>query len=152
MDPIILNRVREVFEQTYLMTLATQDDEGVWASDVIFVTDEVDNIFWMSKPGRRHSLAIASSPQVALTMSVTRGPEDTDFGVQISGRAERVETVDFELVKKYFRKRNKPEPLSTDDVLGEHAWYRLVPDRIELIDGKNFGYDRQTVMLSTETR
>ncbi|HBL39303.1 TPA: hypothetical protein DDZ10_01380 [Candidatus Uhrbacteria bacterium] len=73
-----------------------------------------------------------------------------DLGVQISGRAERVETIDFELVKKYFRKLGKPEPLPTDDVLGEHVWYRLVLDRIELIDEENFGYDRKTVPLSTE--
>lgn len=150
MNLLIQKRVQEVFERTYLMTLATCDADGAWAADVIFVTDDQHCVYWMSKRERRHSKAITLDPRVAVTMSVTSRPEDPDLGVQISGRAEVIEEIDFEIVKKYFRKRHKPEPLPTDDVLGEHVWYRLTPDRVELIDGEHFGYDRQSLALSTE--
>lgn len=54
----IRNRVLEVLEQTYLMSLGIQDDGGVWVSDVIFIYDENLNIYWMSDPEARHSRAI----------------------------------------------------------------------------------------------
>lgn len=41
----IEERVREVFDRTYLMTLATQDAEGVWAADVIFIADDRARIY-----------------------------------------------------------------------------------------------------------
>lgn len=106
----------------------------------------------MSTPERRHSKAIAFNSRVAVTMTVTHGPEELELGVQLSGQAKVVDEVDFELVKKYFQKRHKPEPSLSDDVLGEHVWYCLTPDHIELIDSKHFGYERQTMLLSTENR
>lgn len=36
--------IKEVLEKGYLMSLATEDDGGVWVSDVIYIYDEKFNI------------------------------------------------------------------------------------------------------------
>lgn len=136
---------KEILEQGYLLSLGVCDDDGVWVADVIYVFDDELNLYWMSKPWRRHSEAIAKRSQVAGTVTVTRGPKDPDLGLQLSGRAMEVADIPFELVKAYFKKREKPEPAPEDDVLGEHVWYKLVPDHVELIHEPVFGRERKTI-------
>jgi uncharacterized protein YhbP (UPF0306 family) len=111
----------------------------------LFVHDEEFNMYWMSKANRRHSMAIAKNPNVAAAITATQGPGEPDRGVQMSGVAEMVDTVSREIVVKYFRKRNKPEPAEDFFVLEDHQWYVLRPTRIELIDQDHFGYHRQNI-------
>jgi uncharacterized protein YhbP (UPF0306 family) len=145
MDRHLVDLTKKVLEAGYLLSLATTDKDGVWVADVIYTFDDDCNLYWMSTPERRHSKAIAKNPRVAVAITFAQKPADPDDGLQISGTAEQINDIPFEIVKRYFRKRNKPEPAPTDDVLGEHLWYKLTPDRIELLYEGEFGYDRQTV-------
>lgn len=138
----------ELLEQGYLMSLATTDAESIWVADVIYVHDDDLNVYWMSNTRRRHSQAIdGGHPDVAATITVTQGPQNPDLGLQMSGTAARVENPSPELLKQWFRKKQKPEMLAglAKLVLDEHEWYKLTPDCIELIHQPEFGYDRQTV-------
>lgn len=138
--------IQQILEGTYVMSLATLDDEGVWVADVTYIADDELNIYWMSKPWRRHSAAIDKhNAQVAGTITLTTGPDQSDAGLQLSGKAEQVAEIPWECVERYFVKRRKPKPQHDDDILGEHLWYRLVPNKIELIYSKLYGQDRQTV-------
>ena len=49
---------QEVLDQAYLMSLGVNDKQGVWVADVIFTYDDDANIYWMSTPERRHSVAL----------------------------------------------------------------------------------------------
>ncbi|NQV89180.1 MAG: hypothetical protein HQ488_02570 [Parcubacteria group bacterium] len=142
--------VSEIMDESYLVSLAIADQEGVWVADVIFVRDEELNIYWLSKDWRRHSKAIENGTSVACTITSTKGPEDPDKGLQMIGQASRVDEIDYELVKKYFSKRNKPEPVDGENVIGDHFWYKLVPTKIELIYGPMFGNERQTFQLNNK--
>jgi len=101
----------------------------------------------MSRTNRRHSRAIDSgSNEVAATITVTQGPQNPDEGLQISGQARRLNDPPSELLKKWMRKKRKQDQYDAAQiVLDDHVWYRLVPDRIELILQEEFGYDRQKV-------
>ena len=142
-DPIAL--AREALDASYLMSLGVSDEQGIWIADVIFVHDDECNVYWMSSEDRRHSLAIASSPNVAAAITATGGPGEPELAVQMSGVAEMIDAVSREVVLRYFRKRNKPEPAEDFVVLEDRRWYVLRPNRIELINGALFGYDRQRV-------
>ena len=141
----LLALAHEALSTSYLMSLGVVDAEGPWVADVIFVHDDECNVYWMSTSDRRHSIAIESNPNVAAAITVATKPGEPDLGVQMSGVAEVIDSVPREVVLKYFRKRDKPEPAENFVVLEGHYWYVLRPMQIELIDEARFGYDRQRV-------
>lgn len=134
--------IKQVLEKGYLMSLGTVDEGGVWVCDVIYIFDEDFNMYWMSKLHRRHSKAIKSNGNVAGTVTV--GTEiGYELGIQFEGVAQKVVGARFDLAKKHYAKRKKPEPKETDDVLDGGSWYVLKPKKIELICQEHFGYEKQ---------
>ena len=141
-----LNEItRNVLQRGYLLSVGIADADGPWVADVIYTFDDECNIYWMSTPERRHSMAIALNAKIAGAITVTPAPGIPDLGLQMSGEAKVIDDIPFEIVLRYFRKRNQPDPLPTDDVLDEHKWYKFTPSRIELIDQERFAYNRQRV-------
>ena len=142
MDLDLRQTIKEIFQSGYLMSLATQDDGGVWVADLIYIFDDDLNIYWMSDPDVRHSQALQRNSSVAASISANNSNED-NLGVQIEGEAKKIDGPRFDLALKQFAKRNKPIPSESDDVLDGDSWYMLMPKRIELIDEKNFGFEKQ---------
>ncbi|MFC1595261.1 hypothetical protein ACFL3E_02450 [Patescibacteria group bacterium] len=143
----IRDRIVEVLEKGYLLSLGTSDSGGVWVADVIYVFDKKLNIYWMSNPTFRHSQAILEHCMVAGTITVSKSHED-DLGIQLTGVAEQIKGVSFALIKQHLRKRGRKVPKRVIDILlEEYHWYRLTPIKIELIDEKNFGFSKQELCL-----
>lgn len=136
--------VIEVLEKGYLMSLATYD-ESVWVADVIYIFDEDLNIYWMSDPEARHSVAIIKNNKVAGTITNSGQGQDNE-GIQFSGIAEKIEGDRYDLVVKHFAKRKKEIPLENEDVLQGDSWYILRPDNVELIYEKLFGFEKQKLI------
>lgn len=146
MENNLQHLTREVLEKGYLLTIAVQDNDGVWAADVIYIYDDAFNLYWMSTPERRHSMAIDSGHnQIAGAIAVTQGPDEPDEGLQLSGLATRVDDPSPELLERWMKKKVKVYSADMGTVLDEHVWYKLVPDQIELIYQKVFEYKRQKV-------
>jgi uncharacterized protein YhbP (UPF0306 family) len=139
-------RVKEVLEAGYLMSLATCDENGVWVSDVIFIFDEACTIYWMSDPDTRHSKAIATNGTVAATITVS-GKNEPNLGIQITGSARRIDGARYDLAVQHMVKRGHPAPQETDDVLNGDSWFEVVPSKIRLIDEANFGFTAQDISL-----
>lgn len=129
------------------MSLATQDDSGLWVADVVYIYDEDLNIYWMSDPEVRHSEAILKNSQVAGSITITNHGEKPELGIQFSGTAEKIDGAQFNLAKKHFLKRGKREPLESEDVLEGDSWYLLKPKKIDLIDTGNFGWEKPNLTL-----
>lgn len=143
----IKKRVLEVLASTHLMSLATENDGGMWVADVIFVYDDDLKIYWMSDPNTRHSQAILKNPEVAGTITVSNKSGESNFGIQFSGHAEKIDGARYDLALKHLAKRGHPAPLPTDDVLDGDSWYTLTPSKIRLIDEANFGFAAQDVLV-----
>jgi uncharacterized protein YhbP (UPF0306 family) len=139
-------RVREVLEQTHLMSLGVVDEGGVWVSDVIFVFDDDLNVYWMSDPEARRSRAIEKTGRAAGTITATTKSGEPNFGIQFEGAAEKINGPRHDLAVKHYAKRGKAAPLETDDVLDGDAWYKLTPTKLRLIDETNFGFEAQDVI------
>lgn len=138
---------KTVLERGYLMSLGIVDDDGPWVADVIYIFDDDFNLYWMSTTHRRHSKAIdGGHNRVAAAIAVTQGPEMPDEGLQISGVAQRLDKPSLELLKSWMKKKKEPVKTAIGAVLTGHVWYKLTPDRIELIYQEKFGYDRQRVL------
>lgn len=138
--------IKEVLDKGYLMSLATIDDKGVWVADLIYVYDNNLNIYWMSDPDVRHSQAILNNGNVAGTITISSQGED-NLGIQFSGKAEKVKESRHDLAVKHYSKRKKPIPKETDDVLQGDSWYVLIPKKIELINEKLFGFEKQKLEI-----
>ena len=129
------------------MSLATVDDGGVWVSDVIFIYDDNFNIYWMSDPDVRHSLAIEKDKKVAGAIVLSNKLGEKSLAIQFSGVAKKIDGARYDLALKHYKKTGKPEPKEEDDVLEGDSWYELTPTKMRLNDMENFGYDKQDVEL-----
>ena len=138
--------IKEVLDQGYLMSLATTDDSGVWVADVIYIHDDDLDIYWMCDPDVRHSQAIGNDNRVAGTITVS-GAGENNLGMQFEGFTEKIEGSRYDLALKHYAKRKKPAPKESDYVLGGDSWYMLKPKRIELINEKLYGFDKEKIEL-----
>lgn len=138
--------ILEILQKGYLANLATQDDGGLWVSPVIFVHDDSYNIYWMSDPDVRHSKAIALQPQIACSIIASHESKN-ELALQISGVAEKIDGVRFDLAKLHAAKRGKPEPKAEDDMLQGDSWYKLQPQHIDIICGRLWGFKKQRLDL-----
>jgi len=143
METNIKELIKEVLEKGYLMSLATKDEGGIWVSDVIYINDDEFNIYWISDPEVRHSEAILKNNKIAGTITVS-GPREDNLGIQFEGVAEKIEEPRYDLAKKHYTKRLKPEPEESEDVLQGDSWYVLRPSKVELICEKLFGFEKKT--------
>ena len=140
--------VREVLEKGYLMSLGICDSGGVWVSDVIYVHNDNFEIFWISQISRRHSKAIEKNPEVAATITVSNGKGEPNMGIQVAGRAEKLDSDVLDLGIKHRQKRGKKPPKNAGEILdSDESWYKLSPDTIELIYEPLFGFGKKKVKL-----
>lgn len=134
----LTRRIKEVLAQGFLMSLATVDEGGPWVSDVGYIHDDELNLYWISRKNRRHSVALRKNPSVAASITVSLPPEK-DLGLQIEGHAEELPETPA-IAQAYWAKRAQPPKRPMTD---EHAWYRLTPTKIELIDEANFAHEKR---------
>jgi len=129
------------------MSLATTDDAGTWVADVIHIWDDDLNLYWMSDPNVRHSKAILRNPRVAAAITASNKIKEANFGVQLSGIAQKLEGMHWDLCVKHLMKRGYPSPSKAFDVLQGDSWYMIKPDFFDLIDEANFGFEKQKLHL-----
>ena len=145
----IKTRVLEILESSYLLSLGTVDDGGVWVSEVIYIHDDDLNIYWMSEPNCRHSKSINMDSSVAGTITTSNHFKEPDFGIQISGTAEKVLENNLGLMIKYLKKRGVHIPINPIELMKkDFVWYKMTPNKIELIDQESFGYEKRELKLN----
>jgi uncharacterized protein YhbP (UPF0306 family) len=135
----------EILKKGHLMSLGTTDEWGVWVSDVIYIFDEQMNVYWLSDPEVRHSQAVLKDPQVAATITISNNKGEDNVGLQISGRAEKLNGNDMELAKKHAAKRDKAAPTKEGELEHGDSWYKLTPERIDIIYEPLWGFEKKTI-------
>lgn len=144
----IPNLIRNILEKGYLMSLGTVDNSGPWVADVLYVHDNAFTIYWMSDQGVRHSQAIRDNASVAATITLTSSVEDKEVGLQIMGKAEKIEGDMLDIAIQYRKKREKPIPKEEGEILGPgQSWYALHPRKIEVIHAPLFGWEKKELIL-----
>ncbi|MBI1984611.1 MAG: pyridoxamine 5'-phosphate oxidase family protein [Candidatus Wildermuthbacteria bacterium] len=144
------NLAKKILDQGYLMSLATQDDGGLWVSDLVYVYDDDFTVYWLSRQDARHSQAILQNPQAAAAITVESTIRGNDAGFQIAGKAEKLEGDMFEIAVKQRIKRGKEPPVKGEKILGKgESWYCLKPEKMEIIYKPYFGFEKQELKLQS---
>ena len=80
---------RAVFAGNRYMTLGTADEHGhPWVSPVWYARAGYEELFWVSKPGARHSRNIADRPQVSIVVFDSQVPVGSAAAVYMEALAE----------------------------------------------------------------
>lgn len=140
---------KEILEKGYLMSMATVDESGPWVSDVIYVFDDGLNLFWLSHEKARHSQAILKDPRVSATITLSNAKGEDNIGLQIEGKAQKIEGDVFDMAVKHRAKRGKEAPKKEGEILdpGE-SWYKVIPSKIEIIYQPKWGFEKKSLELS----
>jgi uncharacterized protein len=136
----------EVVKDGFVMNLGTIDEDGPWVASLVYVSDDKLNLYWISVPSSRHSMAIEKNPRVACTIVADHGT-DKERALQIEGIAIALKDSSLEREQGLQEKRGVSLPAKEGEILKNgYQWYRLKPVKIELIHNELFGYDRKSVL------
>lgn len=144
----LATRIEEFLDAHHVMSLATVGDSGAHAASVMYARDGFA-LCWTSDAKSRHSQHVERDARVTVTIA----PDYTDFrvirGLQIAGRAVRLEAADAERTRLVLARRY---PFLADPALRtaleKSAFYQLLPRSITLIDNAvAFGH-RETLELA----
>lgn len=139
-------RIEAFLDAHHVMTLATVGDAGAHAASLMYVRAGF-TLNWTSDPQTRHSAYLEREARVTATIA----PDYADFrvirGLQIAGRARRLDGAVAEaaraaLVARYaFLAELASGPPKLRAAFAGAGFYALVPERITLIDNtRGFGH------------
>lgn len=131
--------IREYLPEIIHMSLATCAGEQPWVCEVHYVVDEDLNIYFRSKPSRRHSQEIARNPRVAGNMVTQHALEDKVRGVYFEGQAELLENVDasYPAYELYCRRFGTgPDILEEARQEDGHKFYKINVQKFYLFDSR----------------
>lgn len=129
------------------MSLATSHGQLPWAATVFFVADDTYKLYFISSETSRHSLTIASNPNVAATINKDHDDWLTICGLQIDGQVskcpyDKQEWILSLYLNKFIKIKalyNNPqsaqEKLIADRIV-KSRFYQLEPQTIRLIDNR----------------
>lgn len=121
-----------------VVTLATQGQNGPWASAVFYVNDGL-TLYFLSAPTSRHSRNLEADPRVAATVQEDYSEWRQIRGVQLEGNVSRLGGVEsLRAAACYARKfaftdaRQAPDAIAV--AMKKIAWYRLEPACLYFVD------------------
>jgi uncharacterized protein YhbP (UPF0306 family) len=137
----VLNAIRKIIDDNYLLALSTFAHGTLWTSTVFYSYDEDLNIYFVSDPRTRHCKMIENNPEVSLAIYDTNAIWGTNIqGVQLEGHVKKLSVVQtiahgssylqrFPVAKTIFR---SPEMLASDRMAAR--LYQIKPKIIQLYD------------------
>ena len=141
----LADRIAEFLDAHHVMSLATCGPHGPHAANVFYARDDL-SLVWASDQQSTHSTNVGINPQVGATIAPDYRDFDEIRGVQIFGRAYRVGDAAARYSARALLARRYPILQHPPDVMIKQAYssadlYRLIPNRIVLIDNRRgFGH------------
>lgn len=135
---------RDYLKSAYQMQVATCGNGQPWICSVYFVFDKDLNLYWISKPDRRHSKEIRENEKVAGAIVLQHTPGEKVRGLQFEGVAQELKGFDAEIGVKLYAERYKLDEERVKALLDGsdgHLCYRIQPKLFVLFDEVNFPDD-----------
>lgn len=152
-DGDLRDRVRRYLSEHHVATLATQGPQGPWAAAVFYAGDEA-GLYFLSSPRSRHAVNLIQFPRVAVAVQDNCTEWAQIQGVQLEGLCAELDGADRERAQRLYAQkfpliaRPARAPLAIAEALARVRWYRLVPDRLYLIDNsRGFGHREELIPL-----
>lgn len=131
--------IREYLPEVIHMSLATCTGDRPWVCEVHYVFDDALNLYFRSKPSRRHSEEIANNARVAGNIVMQHGLKDKVRGVYFEGTATLLEDVtetDPAYTLYCERFDTGPEILEDARQPDGHKFYKIAVETFYLFDGR----------------
>lgn len=131
--------IRKYLPQIIHMSLGTCRDNKPWLCEVHFAYDDALNMYFFSKPSRRHSQEIAANPHVAGNMVTQHKVGEKPRGIYFEGKAELLKDVDENHIayQKYCERLNAGpwiiEEMKKDD---GHQFYKITVSDFYVFDSR----------------
>ncbi|HSX23712.1 MAG TPA: pyridoxamine 5'-phosphate oxidase family protein, partial [Candidatus Saccharimonadales bacterium] len=129
--------IREYLPGVIHMSLATSAGNKPWVCEVHYAFDVELNLYFRSKPSRRHSQEIAQNPNVAGNIVEAHGLTDKPRAVYFEGRAEPLEEVNKNhIAYKLIHERLGLGPEVLEDAKQDdgHKFYKITVSNYYLFD------------------
>lgn len=139
--PSVQNLITQYMDTAREMQIATVSGDQPWICTVYFFMDNAHNIYWISKPERRHSQEIAKNPKVAGSVTEGNVYGQPIRGVQFEGLAKEItDPKEVALHISAYEQRFHRPGLGREIVGGSnpHHLFRITPTRFMLFDKANF--------------
>ncbi len=133
----------------HVLTLATQDEAGPWATPLFYVNDEAMDLYFLSDPATRHCQAIRKSPRVSAAIHGGSTTWTEITGLQLHGWASALddEREEEQALALYTEKFPFVMPLIPAE---PHRLYRIRPQWFRLIDNSQGLGFKQELSLEAE--
>jgi len=129
--------IRDYLKDIIHMSIATSQDNKPWISEVHFSYDNELNLYFISRPSRRHSLEVTENNQIAGNIIKQHTKGEKVRGVYYEGTVEVLEGVTKEnpaFASYNQRFDNDPSILAEQDEENGHRWYKITVNRFYLFD------------------
>src|SRR5690606_20861968 len=132
-EPIIREYIKDIVH----MSIATCVNNKPWISEVHYAYDDDLNLYFISRPSRRHSLEIAANDQIAGNIIKQHKVGEDVRGVYFEGTIEILK--DVKESDAAFQAYNKRLGLDVS-ILNEqaeengHRWYKITINKFYLFD------------------
>ncbi len=134
--------IRKYINQVNIMQLATSANDQPWVVIVHYYADLDFNLYWTSRPDRRHSKEIAANPKTSATILIHENTANENWviGLTASGESELVNNMEDKISQAYVSKLHKDPNLPANIATGKDLanWYVLRASNIILFDSKDF--------------
>jgi len=120
--------VRELIDKTIHMSLATVSSDRPWVCEVHFVYDDKLNLYFRSKPSRRHSQEIATNPRVAGNIVRQHELGEYPAAIYFEGGAAKINDPEVQRqIFPLFEKRLGVTPAALDEAQTPdgHTFYKI---------------------------
>jgi uncharacterized protein YhbP (UPF0306 family) len=142
----LAGRIAIFLDAHHVMSLATCGPRGPHAANLFYARDGL-SLLWVSDRQSTHSTNIGTNPQVSATIAPDYGDFDEICGVQIFGNAHQFsDAAERHSARALLANRYPTLQRLSNRPMIEQAYssaeaYRLVPNRIVMIDNKRgFGH------------
>lgn len=129
--------IREYIADVVHMSIATSENNRPWISEVHFAYDEELNLYFISRPSRRHSQEIAKNNQIAGNIIKQHTKGEPVRGVYYEGVVEMMDAITEEhpaFASYHNRFGADPAILDEQQDNDGHRWYKITVSTFYLFD------------------
>lgn len=124
------------------MQVATSKNNQPWVASVYFAYDNLWNLYWISRPARRHSEEIKDNEKVAGTIVLPHTHGEKARGLQFQGIAKQLKGEEAKRGMECYSKCYPDVPAEKIRAIAEgkesHVFYCISPTLFVLFDEINF--------------
>ena len=131
--------VLDYIKKRNVMTLATQGSQGLWAAAVFYVNDRF-TFYFLSAESTRHAVNMRDASHVSATIQLDYDNWQDIKGVQMEGNVELLDGLEkASAITRYGVKfpviaSALKTPTEIKKAMARVSWYKLVPERLYLIN------------------